>query len=211
MVVVTWNRRGPSVAERVVLLDDAGRAIGTAGKERVHGPTTHLHLAFSCYVFDPSGALLVTRRATGKRTWPSVVTNSCCGHPAPGEPVSEAVRRRLGHELGIDVDGVDLVLPRFRYRAVMRDGTVENEVCPVYRAIPSNGRPPPRPDPSEVADAWWVPWSTFTARVGAGTLAVSPWCREQVAELERLGPDPLAWPVADESNLPPAAREGISG
>jgi isopentenyl-diphosphate delta-isomerase len=211
MAAITTNGRVRRfAAERVVLLDDAGRAIGTAGKRSVHGTGTPLHLAFSCYLFDRTGRLLVTRRAAGKRTWPAVVTNSCCGHPAPGEPVADAVRRRLVHELGVAVDRVDLVLPRFRYRAVMSDGTVENEVCPVYRATPSDGREP-RPDPSEVDEAWWEPWPEFTTAVGGGGLAVSPWCLEQVAELERLGPDPLEWPVADEGDLPPAAREGSTG
>jgi isopentenyl-diphosphate delta-isomerase len=185
--------------ESVVLLDESGAAIGTADKASVHGPHTPLHLAFSCYVFDAHGRLLVTQRALHKKTWGGVWTNSCCGHPAPGEDLTEAVRRRVGQELGLDLDDVRLALPTFRYRAVMPDGTVENEMCPVFVATTTDQE---RLDPSEVEDAEWAPWSEFRAQVLGGTRDVSPWCVEQVAALAE---DPLAAPPADATLLPAGA------
>lgn len=189
--------------EEVVLLDPDGQAIGTAPKSSVHGRDTPFHLAFSSYVFRADGQVLLSRRAAHKPTWPAVWTNSCCGHPLPGEPMPAAVLRRLSYELGLVVDRVDLLLPRFSYRAVMDDGTVEHELCPVYRAVVSAD---PRPNPAEVADVRWMPWSEFAERILTGRLAISPWCREQIPHLVALGPDPLAWPVAAETELPPAAR-----
>jgi isopentenyl-diphosphate delta-isomerase len=191
-----------TVAEQVVLLDELGRSIGVADKATVHNRQTPLHLAFSCYVYKEDGQFLLTQRASSKLTWPAVWTNSCCGHPAPGESIVSAVSRRLADELGLAVHAVDLMLPRFRYRAVMDSGVVENELCPVFRAI-ADGTP--RPDPAEVDAAEWVDWTSFAGAVTADERLVSPWCRLQVEELLAIGPDPLEWPVADPAELPPAA------
>ncbi|MGW6276777.1 isopentenyl-diphosphate Delta-isomerase [Kribbella sp. NPDC055071] len=184
--------------ERVVLLDEAGRAIGTEAKATVHHAATPLHLAFSAYVIDPDGRVLLTQRAADKPTWPGVWTNSCCGHPLPGEPVTDAVRRRLADELGIQVGSIELVLPEFRYRAEMPSGVVENELCPVYRVVWSGE---PALNPAEVASYRWVEWADVRDVPG-----LSPWCLLQLDELDPLGPAPADWPVADPSLLPPAAR-----
>jgi isopentenyl-diphosphate delta-isomerase len=189
--------------ELVVLVSAAGEAIGTAPKATVHHADTPLHLAFSVYLFDDTGSLLVTQRALAKATFPGVWTNSACGHPAPGEPVEDAVGRRARDELGLEVHDLRLVLPRFSYRAEM-DGVVEWELCPVLTGRVGGTTPGPRPDPGEVEEARWVPWVSFAADVLSGARPVSTWCREQVAELESLGPDPIAWPTADPADLPPA-------
>ncbi|SDH72803.1 isopentenyl-diphosphate delta-isomerase [Sinosporangium album] len=188
-----------------MLVDGEGNAIGTAPKKSVHGPDTPLHLAFSSYVFDDEGRVLLTRRATHKPTWPGTWTNSCCGHPLPGEPLHHAVTRRLTYELGLTVSSVDLVLPGFSYRAVMDNGTVENEICPVYR-VHTDG--PATPNPDEVDAVNWVPWTRFAREVVSGEMDISPWCAEQVPLLTALGSDPLSWPSADPAALPSAARAG---
>ncbi|WP_164904051.1 isopentenyl-diphosphate Delta-isomerase [Nonomuraea polychroma] len=194
-----------TIAEHVVLVDPEGRALGTAPKTSVHGRETPLHLAFSSYVFDRAGRVLLTKRAEHKITWPGVWTNSCCGHPLPGEALDRAVVRRLSYELGLGlaVERVDLLLPDFSYRAVMANGIVEHELCPVYRVM-VNG--PVAPNPEEVGETRWMPWMEFAEGVQSGLLAISPWCREQVPLLIKLGSDPLKWRPASPSALPPAAR-----
>jgi isopentenyl-diphosphate Delta-isomerase len=187
-------------AEEVVLLAEDGAAIGTAAKSEVHHQDTPLHLAFSCYVFDEAGRFLITRRASHKPTFGGVWTNSACGHPAPGEPIEDAVRRRVGQELGLTLDDLRLVLPRFRYRAVMDNGVTENEMCPVFVATT---RDAVRLDPEEVDDHEWVDWPSFRAEVLDGSRDVSSWCVEQVTALPE---DPRAARASDPADLPPAAR-----
>jgi isopentenyl-diphosphate delta-isomerase len=158
--------------ELVSLLDDDGRTIGTADKNLVHTNDTPLHLAFSCHVFNAAGEVLVTRRALTKQTWPGVWTNSFCGHPAPDEPMASAVERRAAVELGIAIDGLELVLAEFRYRAVDASGIVENELCPVYRATTVDAV---AANPSEVVEYHWVAPAALRAAVAATPFAFSPW------------------------------------
>jgi isopentenyl-diphosphate delta-isomerase len=174
------------VTEQIVLLDEDLQPCGVLPKSEVHHANTPLHLAFSVYVFDAAGRLLVTRRAVGKQTFAGVWTNTCCGHPGPGEDLADAVRRRLVTELGLEVDDLELVLPDFRYEAVAADGVRENEFCPVFTA---RAAVDPTPEPSEVAEWRWVDWAAFCAVAETAPWAVSPWAAEQVPRLRAaLGP-----------------------
>lgn len=169
--------------EFVVLLDEAGQAVGEADKATVHHTDTPLHLGFSCYLFNADGQVLLTRRALGKRTWPGVWTNSFCGHPAPGEEPSAAVIRRGEQELGATVHDPVCVLPDFRYRATAPDGTVENEICPVFFARTAHLI---EPVPSETMDFRWVDWSELGAAARL-PWAISPWAATQIPLLEAAG------------------------
>lgn len=170
-------------ADLVVLLDDDGLPIGTAPRRRVHTTDTPLHLAFSLYVVDTDGRLLLTRRALGKTAWPGVWTNSCCGHPRPGESIEAAVRRRTAEELGLELVDVVTVLPDFRYRAVDASGVVEHEVCPVHLSVVVAGTLP-CPDPAEVAEHAWLGWPEVRRTARDAPFLLSPWMVLQVEQLE---------------------------
>lgn len=173
-----------NTTEMVVLLDDAGAPIGQAPKASVHTTDTPLHLAFSCYLLNRSGELLLTRRSPEKKTWPGVWTNSFCGHPAPGEEFEDAIIRRARFELGTDITRTDLVLPDFRYRAVDPSGLVENEVCPVYVATIMGEL---QPNPTEVADWVWVSPALLSGALEHTSSAFSPWLALQFPQLLEAG------------------------
>ncbi|MGW6427399.1 isopentenyl-diphosphate Delta-isomerase [Nocardia sp. NPDC055053] len=185
--------------EKVVLLDDDGTVVGSDSKALVHTTDTRLHLAFSCYVFNTAGEVLLTQRALDKRTFPGCWTNTCCGHPEPGEAIDTAIERRLREELGLAVSDLRVVLPGFRYRAVMDSGIVENEICPVFMAT---AEADPVPCPSEVADFRWLAWSEFLDYAADPASGLSPWARLQSAELRLLSGAPDSWEAAEAALLP---------
>ena len=169
---------GDLVSDDVVLVDEAGLSLGSAPRIEVHTEQTPLHLAFSAYLFNARGEVLLTRRALGKKTWPGVWTNSCCGHPRPSESLEDAARRRIREELGLTVGPLVPLLPEFRYRAVDVSGIVENEICPVFAGYVTEADP--RPDPDEVAEWAWVAWDKFAAAITATPHVYSPWAALQV-------------------------------
>lgn len=182
--------------DEVVLLGEDGTPSGTAPRSSVHSDRTPLHLAFSCYLHDGEGRVLLTRRALTKRAWPGVWTNSFCGHPRPGEEVTDAVHRYARHELGVEVSDLRPLLPDFRYRAVDASGIVENEVCPVFTARTEQQ---PEPHPQEVMDLRWASEEELAAAVAAAPWALSPWMLEQVARLATRRLDTLGRPLGSRA------------
>ena len=170
--------------ELVTLANPDGRPVGTAPKSTVHTTQTPLHLAFSCFLLNERGELLMTRRALSKKTWPGVWTNSFCGHPAPGESAIAAVSRRSPEELGCApgaVVDITPVLPDFRYRATDSSGIVENEICPVFIARLAPGATL-EPLPEEVDSFEWVDPARLIDAVEATPFAFSPWLVKELAD-----------------------------
>ena len=167
--------------DMIVYCDEEGRATGTARKLPAHNTDTKRHLAFSVFLFNTKGEVLLQQRALTKKTWPGIWSNSCCGHVMLHEKTEAAARRRLKYELGLKVGKLDLVLPDYRYRAE-KDGVVENEICPVYVGRASAQ---PVPNPAEVNDVRWLDWERFVEEVSDPANGYSPWAREEVELLLR--------------------------
>ena len=136
--------------ERIVLVDEDDRPLGTMEKLQAH-LEGRLHRAFSVFLFDPAGRLLMQQRAATKYHSAGLWSNTCCGHPRPGEPLREAAARRLLEEMGIRTE-LRALFP-FVYRAEVGPHLVEHEVDHV---LVGHFEGAPRPDPGEVADWRWI-------------------------------------------------------
>ncbi len=191
------------MSELIYYVDEHDQPTGeTEEKYAAHHAKTRLHAAFSCYVFNDKGQLLVTQRAFSKKVWPEVWTNTCCGHPMPGELREAAIARRMQYELGMQVKDLTLVLPNYTYKTPPYKGIIEHEYCPVYLARAASG---PVPNPDEVADYHWIDWQDFiTAAEADGSSEGSKrlwmkqipvgeyrslgiwswWCKDQLKELK---------------------------
>lgn len=166
------------IQEHVILLDTQGNPCGIQDKATVHHQDTPLHLAFSCWIFNPAGELLITRRAPTKRAWPGVWTNSVCGHPLQGESFAQAIIRRSQYETGLTVEKITPVHPDFRYRAVDQNLIVENEICPVYAAL-STAEVVPHQE--EVMDWRWLSLQEALRELSLHPGYFSPWMVAQAS------------------------------
>ena len=132
--------------EQLILVDERNRATGSAGKTAIHRAGL-LHRAFSIFIVDARGRIVVQRRSPDKYHSGGLWANSCCGHPRSGERTVAAARRRLGEELGVTSA---LSFGFFaRYQAALGNGMHENEFVYVYFGPLESS---PRPDPAEVSD-----------------------------------------------------------
>lgn len=119
-----------SEAEELILVDEDDNEIGHLAKADAHDGGGVLHRAFSVFLFDDDGRLLLQQRAPGKRLWPGYWSNTCCSHPRRGESLGIATARRLAEELNIEAR-LEFVY-KFCYRADYGDTGSENELCHVY-------------------------------------------------------------------------------
>jgi isopentenyl-diphosphate delta-isomerase type 1 len=175
-LMAAWRKFHYAFDDKIVLVDEHNNAIGTASKLESHNSETNLHRAFSVFIFNRRGELLLQQRALSKKTWPGVWSNSCCGHVMLHEETARAAARRLSYELGLRNIQLTIALPEFRYRAE-KDGIVENEICPVLIGV-TDGEPVP--NPSEVASLRWIDWHEFLSSVDQPESDISPWAKQEV-------------------------------
>jgi isopentenyl-diphosphate Delta-isomerase len=181
------------VTENIYFVDKYDEPTGEISEKlTAHNSDTKLHAAFSCYVFNDAGQFLVTKRASTKKVWPTVWTNSCCGHPMPNESRKEAINRRLLYELGLRVYDIELILDDYTYRTPPYKGIIEHEFCPLYVARTSEE---PSLNPKEVAAYKWVDWSWFVEQAkgdsddysnpdALNSPVWSWWCKDQLSQLQ---------------------------
>ncbi|MDI9885602.1 isopentenyl-diphosphate Delta-isomerase [Streptomyces sp. HNM0645] len=150
------------------LVDETGRTIGTAEKLSAHQAPGQLHRAFSVFLFDERGRLLLQRRALGKYHSPGVWSNTCCGHPYPGEAPFTAAARRTHEELGVSPS---LLAEAGTVRYNHPDpasGLVEQEFNHLFVGLVQS---PLRPDPEEVGETVFVTAAELAERHARDTFS----------------------------------------
>ena len=110
--------------EYVVLVDEEDRQIGLMEKQAAH-IDPHLHRAFSVFLFNSKGELLLQQRALSKYHSPGLWTNTCCSHPRDGETTLQAAKRRLMEEMGLSCELREVYT--FVYKAPVGQGLTEHE------------------------------------------------------------------------------------
>ncbi|MGI5220039.1 isopentenyl-diphosphate Delta-isomerase [Nocardia sp. CA-290969] len=156
----------------VELVDAAGNTVGSCAVADAHRAPGAPHRAFSVLIFDSAGQTLLQQRAAGKTRFPARWSNTCCGHPAPGQPVTEAASIRLAEEMGLRVSLTEVGV--YRYRAEdPRTGYVEHEWDHVLVGSLDDGNP--EPDPAEVAAYRWMRPEELRLRLQEKPDEFSPW------------------------------------
>ncbi|WP_433736264.1 isopentenyl-diphosphate Delta-isomerase [Pseudomonas putida] len=157
--------------ELLILVDTHDRKRGYAPKLLVHQQGL-LHRAFSIFIFDKDGRLLLQQRALGKYHSQGLWTNTCCGHPRPGERTMAAAKRRLQEEMGIScpLRKVATLL----YREQVSNQLIEHEYDHVFAGLCHTD---PVANPEEAHSWQWLALSQITARIAAAPDTFSIWFR----------------------------------
>ncbi|MDC0449099.1 isopentenyl-diphosphate Delta-isomerase [bacterium] len=134
----------------IILVNSKDEQIGTAEKMAAH-KKAQLHRAFSIFVFNDQGQLMIQQRALDKYHCGGLWTNTTCSHPAPGEKVLEAAHKRLQEEMGFDCDLEDLFT--FEYKVEFDNGLTEHEMDHALIGIYNDD---PKPNPQEANDWKWI-------------------------------------------------------
>lgn len=116
--------------DTLILVDKNDRETGYEEKERCHLIPTRLHRAFSIFILNTKGEMLIHKRCGIKQTWPGFWTNACCSHPGKGESLETATKRRLQEELGFKCD-LKYLFP-FHYKTNYDKRYGENEIDHVF-------------------------------------------------------------------------------
>ncbi len=135
----------------VILVDEMDRPLGTMGKMEVHQKAL-LHRAFSVFIFNEKGEMLLQKRAANKYHSAGLWTNACCSHPRPGSNTMEAAVQRLQEEMGF-VTVLEKVFD-FIYKTPFDNGLTEYEFDHVFIGTYGGNVDP---DPMEVADYCFMP------------------------------------------------------
>jgi isopentenyl-diphosphate delta-isomerase len=157
--------------ERLILVNENDEEIGSGEKLEVHREG-QLHRAFSIFIFDSAGRLLLQKRSETKYHSGGLWTNTCCGHPRPGETVEAAAHRRLQEEMNFDCELQ--ACAHFIYRAEVGSGLTEWEYDHVFAGVYDED---PQPNEAEAADWQWADLDELKTRLAESPGNFTYWFR----------------------------------
>ena len=156
----------------LILVDESDEALGFKSKSECHEGNGTLHRAFSVFIFNPLGQLLIQKRSSNKELWDLHWSNSCCSHPKKNEQMELAVKRRLKEELGIECPVHYLY--KFTYHATYKDLGSEHELCHVYVGI-FDGEI--KANPEEIDDWKFIKPDELEERIRNSKEDYTPWMK----------------------------------
>jgi isopentenyl-diphosphate delta-isomerase len=173
--------------EDVILVDVADGEVGTEEKLKAHQRGV-LHRAFSVMIWDSRGRLLLQRRQIDKYHSGGLWTNSCCGHPRPGEKSRDAAMRRLREEMGISCPLAPI--GTFTYRAELGSGLIEHELVHLFRGVYEGAI---TPNPAECDGFSWSEPGAIQRQIDAVPQCFSAWFRKYAD---------AGWPITPPGSEP---------
>jgi len=167
-----------SECEELILVDRDDNEVGYASKAEAHDGGGILHRAFSLFLFNGDGELLLQQRAQEKRLWGGFWSNSCCSHPRRGEALAVATARRLLDELNIEAE-LEFVY-QFCYEASFGEAGSENELCHVFLGKASDEI---RPNDSEISSVRYVSPTDLADEFERQPERFTPWFKQEWRDL----------------------------
>ena len=165
----------------VILVDSQDNELGIMEKLEAHEKGL-LHRAFSIFIFNSKGEMLIQQRAYSKYHSPGLWTNACCSHPAPNETILEAARRRLKEELGMSALLVDAF--HFEYRETFENNLTEHELDHVLVGYCDEN---PILNPEEAKDYRWINWTDLLGEIESNPQNFTIWFKIILANhIEKL-------------------------
>jgi len=163
-----------SEAEQLILVDAEDRETGYLSKADAHDGAGQLHRAFSVFLFNAAGELLLQQRSASKRLWPGYWSNTCCSHPRRGESMQVATGRRLRDELNIETQ-LEFVY-KFSYQVEFEDVGSEHELCHVYLG---KIEAPVAANANEIAALRYVSADTLAREFDSMPGQFTPWFKQE--------------------------------
>ena len=164
--------------EELILVDSDDNEIGYSSKSECHKGLGTLHRAFSIFLFNSTGELLIQKRSVKKELWGQYWSNSCCSHPRKGEDLYEAATRRIQQELSIECNLSFLY--KFQYQENYNNNGSEHELCSVFYGLYDGSI---QCNENEIEDWRMISSSQLNEEIGKSSTLFTPWLKLEWTEI----------------------------